>query len=40
MLARGWRQSMPRLDVLVFRRADVLFLFALAAPLIATRALA
>ena len=40
MLARGWRQSMPRLDVLVFRRADVLFLFALALPLIATRALA
>ena len=26
MLARGWDQAMPRLDVLVFRRADALFL--------------
>jgi cobalt/nickel transport system permease protein len=29
MLARGFDQNMPRLDVLTFRRADVLFLSAL-----------
>ncbi len=40
MLARGWNQAMPRLDVLSFRRTDTLFLVALATPLIATRALA
>ena len=39
MLARGWSQTMPRLDVLVFRRADALFLVALL-PLIATRVIA
>jgi cobalt/nickel transport system permease protein len=39
MLARGWTQSMPRLDVLAFRRADALFLAALA-PLLAIRGLA
>ena len=30
MLARGFDQNMPRMDVLTFRRADVLFLSALA----------
>ena len=40
MLARGWSQTMPRLDVLAFRRADALFLAALAAPLLAVRVLA
>lgn len=30
MLARGWRQTMPRLDVLAFCRADAVFLTALA----------
>jgi cobalt/nickel transport system permease protein len=38
MLARGWTQSMPRLDVLAFRRADALFLAGLM-PLLAIRAL-
>jgi len=33
MLARGWRQAMPRLDVLAFGRADAVFLAALAALL-------
>jgi cobalt/nickel transport system permease protein len=37
MLARGWNQAMPRLDVLVFRRADALFLAALGSTLIAVR---
>jgi cobalt/nickel transport system permease protein len=40
MLARGWGSSMPRLDVLVFRRADGLFLAAVAAVLLSTRVLA
>ena len=40
MLARGWSQTMPRLDVLSFRRADALFLAALATPLLATRVIA
>ena len=40
MLARGWSQSMPRLDTLAYRRADALFLTALATPLLATRLLA
>jgi cobalt/nickel transport system permease protein len=40
MLARGWSQAMPRLEVLVFRRADALFLTALAAVLLSTRVLA
>jgi cobalt/nickel transport system permease protein len=31
MLARGWRHTMPRLDVLALRRADAVFLVALAA---------
>jgi energy-coupling factor transporter transmembrane protein EcfT len=31
MLARGWRQTMPRLDVLALGRADWVFLAALAA---------
>jgi cobalt/nickel transport system permease protein len=31
MLARGWQQAMPRLDVLTFGRADAVFLAALAA---------
>ena len=39
MLARGWRQTMPRLDVLVLRRADAMFLAVLAA-LISLRVLA
>jgi len=40
MLARGWSQNMPRLDVLVFRRADALFLAALALVLVGTRVVA
>jgi cobalt ECF transporter T component CbiQ len=39
MLARGWRQTMPRLDTLAFTRTDTLFLAALATPLLATRIL-
>jgi cobalt/nickel transport system permease protein len=40
MLARGWSQTMPRLDVLAYRRADALFIAALATPLLAIRVLA
>jgi cobalt/nickel transport system permease protein len=40
MLARGWRQSMPRLDVLAYTRADVIFLAALSVTLLTTRLLA
>jgi cobalt/nickel transport system permease protein len=40
MLARGWRQTMPRLDVLVFRRADALFLAALGTLLLSVRIVA
>ena len=40
MLARGWRQTMPRLDVLAYRRADALFLAALATPLLVIRVVA
>jgi cobalt/nickel transport system permease protein len=40
MLARGWNQAMPRLDVLTFRRTDALFLGALATTLLTTRVLA
>jgi cobalt/nickel transport system permease protein len=40
MLARGWRQTMPRLDVLAYTRADVIFLAALASTLLTTRLLA
>jgi len=39
MLARGWRQTMPRLDTLAFTRTDTLFLAALATPLLAIRVL-
>jgi cobalt/nickel transport system permease protein len=40
MLARGWSQAMPRLNVLAFRRADALFLSALALSLLSVRVLA
>ena len=40
MLARGWRQTMPRLDTLAFTRTDTLFLAALATPLLAIRVFA
>lgn len=39
MLARGFDQRMPRMDVLSFRRADALFLCGLA-PLVAVRVIA
>jgi cobalt/nickel transport system permease protein len=39
MLARGWRQHLPRLDALAFTRTDTLFLAALATPLLAIRVL-
>jgi cobalt/nickel transport system permease protein len=39
MLARGWRQTMPRLDTLAFTRTDTVFLAALAMPLLAIRVL-
>jgi cobalt/nickel transport system permease protein len=39
MLARGWRQNMPRLDALAFTRTDTLFLAALATPLLTIRVL-
>jgi cobalt/nickel transport system permease protein len=37
MLARGWSQAMPRLDVLAFRRADALFVSILAVSLLSVR---
>jgi cobalt/nickel transport system permease protein len=40
MLARGWRQTMPRLDTLAFTRTDALFLAALATPLLLIRVFA
>jgi cobalt/nickel transport system permease protein len=40
MLARGWQQRMPRLDVLAFGRADALFLTALAGSLLSVRIVA
>jgi cobalt/nickel transport system permease protein len=40
MLGRGYNQAMPRLDVLAFRRADALFVTALALPLLEGRVLA
>jgi cobalt/nickel transport system permease protein len=40
MLARGWQQKMPRLDVLAFGRADALFLTALAGSLLSVRIIA
>jgi len=40
MLARGFNQAMPRLDVLAFRRTDALFVGALAASLLSVRIVA
>jgi cobalt/nickel transport system permease protein len=40
MLARGWRQTMPRLNTLAYTRADALFLTALATTLLTTRIVA
>jgi len=40
MVARGFNQAMPRLDALAFRRADALFLGALATTLLTARGLA
>ena len=40
MLARGWGASMPRLDVLAFRRADGVFLGAVAVVLLGARVVA
>jgi len=40
MLARGWTQAMPRLDVLSFTRSDALFLTVLATPLLLVRVIA
>ena len=40
MVARGWSQTMPRLNVLAFTRADAIFLGALAASLLSVRVLA
>jgi cobalt/nickel transport system permease protein len=37
MLARGWNQAMPRMDVLVFRRTDALFLALLGSVLLSVR---
>jgi cobalt/nickel transport system permease protein len=39
MLARGWRQTMPRLHTLAYSRADAVFLIAVSTPLFATRVL-
>lgn len=40
MLARGWNQTMPRLDVIAFRRTDALFLAALGTSLLSVRIVA
>lgn len=40
MLARGWNQTMPRLNVLAYQRNDALFVAALATVLLTTRILA
>ena len=40
MLARGWSQTMPRLNVLTYTRADAVFLAALAASLLSVRVIA
>jgi cobalt/nickel transport system permease protein len=40
MVARGWTQTMPRLNVLAFTRADAVFLGALAASLLSVRVIA
>ena len=40
MLARGWTQTMPRLNVLAYTRADAVFVGALAVSLLSVRVLA
>ena len=40
MVARGWSQTMPRLNVLTYTRADAVFLTALAATLLSVRVIA
>ena len=40
MLSRGWSQTMPRLNVLTYSRADAVFLSALAASLLSVRVIA
>jgi len=40
MLSRGWSQTMPRLNVLTYTRADAVFLSALAASLLSVRVIA
>ena len=40
MLARGWTQTMPRLNVLTYSRADAVFLGALAGTLLSVRVIA
>jgi cobalt/nickel transport system permease protein len=40
MVARGWSQTMPRLNVLTYTRADAMFLTALAATLLSVRVIA
>ena len=40
MVARGWSQTMPRLNVLTYTRADAVFLAALAASLLSVRVIA
>ncbi len=40
MVARGWTQTMPRLHVLTYTRADAIFLGALAASLLSVRVIA
>ncbi len=40
MVARGWSQTMPRLNVLAYTRADAVFLTALAASLLSVRVIA
>ena len=40
MVARGWSQTMPRLNVLAYTRADAVFLTALAATLLSVRVIA
>ncbi len=40
MVARGWTQTMPRLNVLTYTRADAIFVGALAASLLSVRVIA
>ena len=40
LLARGWTQTMPRLNVLAYTRADAVFVGALAVSLLSVRVLA